>query len=165
MQGRLQERFEGGLVSPGVPGERPGQEWRGQASDPRDLEEDVARESRALCSGGLDKVRGRPGDLPVGDLEGHETSRLVGGVPVPGLDPHASEPAHEQVLGADADGAWREAADLVQPVLPARGVGLVGHEREDLCGWALDLQPRRDVDRPPHHNLAPQLELITSCNH
>jgi hypothetical protein len=54
------------------------------------------------------------------------------------------------MLGANADRTWSRAADLMETLLPSRCVGLIGHEVEDIRGWAGDIDPRLKAELP--HN-------------
>ena len=93
---------------------------------------------------------------PRRDLELDVATLLEGNEPVACGHPAAGEATDELMLGAYPERAFRQPANLVEPVLPPRRISLVGHEVEDLSDRTRDLDRRlhSDHDAPSESSLA-----------
>ncbi len=93
---------------------------------------------------------------------------------VTGNDSHPRELPCELMLGANAEWTWRDAAHLVEALLPLGSVGVVGDKVEDLrsrsreVDFCLDGEPSHQVlfsHQRSQAGLRRKLDVITSDSH
>src|SRR5690348_5892075 len=82
--------------------------------------------------------------------KGHRPVRLELGVNILARHSASHHAANELMPGPQSDGAISDSSSSLKPTLPARGVGLVTYEREDLRWGPVDHDALLNVDhRPP----------------